>query len=154
MDVVLPKDFDANDAPKILDRARRVLDLPNDAQLDVENVTRSARGVRIDFSYTTSVELDNHELRDVAGVRVDIRSHGDLRFNSKGTLVQYQVEPADDTQVRAIRDNLAKLIAADKVYIAEPGENVDPDKLRALGKPWYVEQDAQGRKHLRRAWIS
>ncbi|HZQ07459.1 MAG TPA: hypothetical protein VFD70_12840 [Anaerolineae bacterium] len=153
MDVTLPHNFDEADAPEVLEEARPVLDLPSDAQLRVENVRKTSRGTDIEFTYTSYVEIDDGELRAVAGVRVQVSAHGDLRFDSKGELVAHEVEPPDP-QVRAIRDQLAKLIASGQVYVAKPGEKVDPDKLRAMGKSWYVEEDEDGNKHLRRAWIS
>jgi hypothetical protein len=45
-------------------------------------------------------------------------------------------------------------VAAGEVYIPNPGEEVDPEKLHALGKSWYLEVDAQGNRYLRRAWIA
>jgi hypothetical protein len=154
MDLELPRDFEEEDALQVLDRARPVLDLPPDAVLRVENVTRNTRGTRIDFAYTVAVELDDDDLRAVAGIRVDVSAHGQLKFNTRGNLVSHQIEPADPRQLRAITDHLSKLVANGQVYIAEPGEQIDPDRLRRQGKDWYVQQDAQGKKHLKRAWIS
>jgi hypothetical protein len=154
MDLKLPQDFDEQDALNVVDQARPMLSLPPDAKIQVEDVKQSARGTRIVFSYTASVELRQETPDAVTGVYVSISAHGDLRFDSKGALVTAEVEPADPNQLRAISDNLAKLVASDQVYIAKPGEKIDPDKLRAQGKAWYVEQDADGKKYLKRAWIS
>lgn len=154
MNIRLPKDFNADDAPRVLAQARPVLELPPDAQLRVDKVIQSPRGTQIDFSYTTSVELDDDTLQEVAGVRVDVSSRGDLRFNANGALVDYAVAPADPRQLRAISDHVAKLIENGELYIAKPGERVDVDRLRALGKSWYLEQDDKGAKRLKRAWIA
>jgi len=154
MDVVLPENFDARDAPKLLDKARPVLELPPDAKLRVENVTRSARGTRIDFTYTIAVALDDGELSEAAGVRVEVSARGDLKFNARGNLVGHDVEPADPRQLRAISDHVSKLVANGQIYIAKKGERVDPDKLRAQGKDWYIVEDEHGHKRLRRAWIA
>lgn len=154
MDLVLPQDFEEDDARQVLDEARLMLELPQDAELRVENVTQNKRGTRIDFTYTHSVELDDDELRGVMGVRVDVSSHGDLKFNARGNLVSYQVEPADPRQLRAISDHLSKLVANGQVYIAKRGERIDLDELRQQGKSWYVEEDVQGKRRLKRAWIS
>ncbi len=154
MKVSLPQDFQAEDAPSVVDEARPVLELPADALIHVENVTQTARGTRIDFSYTTEVGLDKDCPDDVAGVQVDVSSHGDLKFNAQGALVEHDVEPTDPNQLRAISDHLSKLVANGQVYIAQPGEQVDLEALRAQGKNWYMEQDENGTKYLRRAWIS
>jgi hypothetical protein len=154
MEFALPKDFVEDDAPQVLNQARRILELPPDAVLRVENVTKSSRGTRIYFSYTHAVELDDDSLRSAAGVRVDVSSHGDMKFNTQGTLVTFNVEPTDPRQVRAITDNLSKLVENGEVYVAQRGEQVDPERLREQGKAWYVEEDAQGNKRLKRAWIS
>jgi hypothetical protein len=154
MDFVLPKNFQAGDALQVLDRVRRVMHLPPDAQISVENVTQSEYGTRIDFMYTTSVELDDATLREIAGVRVDVSAHGDVDFDAHGELVSYQVEPADPRQLRALRDNISKLVARGLVYMAQPGEQINPDQLHAQGKPWYIELDQHGKKRLKRAWIS
>lgn len=154
MELALPDDFQADEASQVLNRAREILDLPPDAELRVENVTRNSHGTRIVFTYTHAVELDDEELQNVAGIRVDVNSHGDLRFDTRGCLLSYNIEPADPSQLRAIGDHLCKLVANDQVYIAIRGEKVDPEVLRQLGKPWYIEEDEQGNKHLKRAWIS
>lgn len=154
MELALPNNFQVDDASQVLDRARAILDLPPDAELRVESVTRNSRGTRIVFSYTRAVELDDEALETIAGIRVDVSSHGDLRFDTRGCLLSYNVEPADPRQLHAIGDNLCKLVANDQVYIAKPGEKVDPEELRQQGKPWYIEDDAQGNKHLKRAWIA
>ncbi len=152
--VVLSTDFQIDDAPRVLEQARPVLKLPPDAKLRVENVSKTTRGTRIEFSYMHTVALDDGDLSVVAGVRVDVSAHGELRFNSRGTLISYHVEPADPRQLRAMSDHLSKLVANGQVYVAKPGERIDPEQLRQQGKAWYVEQDAQGNKHLKRAWIS
>lgn len=154
MELYLPKNFQAQDAPEILKRARPVLDLPPDAELRVENVRKTSRGTRIDFSYTHAVKIENQELCEDKGIRVDISSHGDLRFNSRGNLVTYNVKPTDPGQVRAISDHLSKMVARGQVYVAKPGEHIDLEALRAQGKSWYLEEDAQGNRKLKRAWIS
>lgn len=154
MELALPKNFQEDDAPQIIEQARPMLDLPNDAQVHVETVSHNARGTRIDFSYTHSVQLDDEDLGQVTGIRVDVSSHGDLFFGPRGQLVTYNVEPADPRQLRAISDHLSKMVANGEVYIAKPGEQVDTDQLRRQGKSWYLQEDAQGNKHLKRAWIS
>lgn len=154
MNIVLPKDFEAADAPAVLDRARPVLELPPEANLRVENVAQTKRGTRIDFTYTASVSLDDQDSEEIAGVQVKVTSHGDLQFNAHGTLVAYEVMPADPRELHAIRDHVTKLIANGQVYIAKQGEKVDPEKLRAQGKDWYITEDEEGNKYLSRAWIS
>lgn len=154
MELALPKNFQEDDAPRVLNQARPILELPPDAELRVEHVTKSARGTRIDFSYTRTVELDDDTLREVSGLRIDVSSHGDLRFNARGSLVTYNIEPTDSRQLRAISNHLSKLVANGQVYFAERGERVDPEQLRQQGKSWYVQEDSEGNKHLKRAYIS
>jgi len=154
MELVLPKNFEEKDAPQVLEQARPVLELPPDAVLHVDTVTKNSRGTRIAFSYTQSIELDDDNLRGVAGVCVDVSAHGDLKFNASGALIKTNVEPADPRQLRAITDHLSKLVENGEVYVAKHGERVNPDQLRQQGKAWYVEEDEQGNKHLKRAWIA
>lgn len=154
MALELPDDFEVQDAPAVLDRARPMLDLPPDADLRVVSVHQTTRETRIEFTYTVCVELQDGPLAPVAGVEVEVSSRGELRFNDRGNLVACSVEPTDPNLLRSIRGNISQLLEHDKVYFAEPGEEVDPEKLRELGKAWYVEQDAEGKKHLKRAWIS
>jgi len=154
MELVLPTDFDNSDAPQILDRAREILELPPDAKLRVENVTKTARSTRIDFLVTRAVTLDDEALNDVMGLRVDVNSHGELKFNAQGCLVSHQVAPADPRELRAITDHLSKMVANGQVYVAKQGEKIDPEQLRQQGKAWYIQEDAQGKKVLKRAWVS
>jgi hypothetical protein len=53
-----------------------------------------------------------------------------------------------------VKDQVKKLAAADQIYAAAPGEEIDTDALRAKRKPWYVETDAQGRRRLKRAYMA
>lgn len=154
MDIVLPKDFEAEDAPEVLKQARPVLELPPDANLRVEHVAQTKRGTRIDFSYTACVSLEEKEPQEMVGVQVEVTSRGDLQFDTHGDLVAYEVQPADPRQLRAIRDHVSKLIANGQIYIAAKGELVDPEQLRAQGKDWYIRQDEHGNKYLCRAWMS
>ncbi len=154
MEIVLPKNFEEEDAPRVLELASPVLELPPDANPRVENVAQTKRGTRIDFSYTACILLDKEISEEVAGAQVPVTSHGDLQFNARGALVAYEVQPADPRQVRAIRDHVSKLVANDRIYIAAQGEAVDPQKLRAQGKDWYITQDERGNKQLCRAWMS
>lgn len=154
MELVLPKNFQAQDAPDVLKRARPVLDLPPDAELRVENVRKTSRGTRIDFSYTHAVRIENRELCGPKGICVDVSSHGDLRFNARGNLIKFNLAPTDSTQVRALSDHLSKMVAGGQVYVAKRGEQVDTEQLREQGKAWYVEEDAKGNRKLKRAWIS
>ena len=153
MELVLPSDFQKDDAPRVLEQARPVLKLPPDANVRVESVTQTARTTRIEFSYTHSVKLDDDQSA-VSGIRVDVNAHGALKFNARGILISYHVEPADPRQLRAMSDHLSKLVANGQVYVAKRGERIDPEQLRRQGKAWYVQEDAQGNKHLKRAWIS
>lgn len=154
MELVLPQDFQQQDAPQVLDEARPMLDLPPNTELRVDSVTRTTRGTRIAFSYTQAVQLDDDNLQGAAGVCVEVSAHGELKFNARGTLVTYNVEPADPRQLQAITANVSKLVENGEVYVAKPGEKVDPDKLRQQGKSWYVQEDEDGNKRLKRAWIS
>lgn len=154
MNLVLPQDFDREDAPSVLERARQVLDLPPDAKLQVQDVTQSAHGTKIDFTYTASVALDANYSSDIAGIHVQVSSHGELKFDARGSLMGSKVQPPNENQVRALGDNLSKLVQNGQVYFAKPDEQIDPNELRALGKAWVVQEDASGKKCLRRAWIS
>jgi hypothetical protein len=153
MDIVLPKDFAAEDAAQILDEARDILDLPPDSELHVENVAQTQHGTRIDFAYTVAVALDAVDLGEIAGLRVEVSAHGDLKFDAHGALIACEIEPADPRQLRALSDHLSKLVANGQIYIAQAGEEIDPAKLHAQGKEWYIIQDEHGNKCLRRAWI-
>jgi len=154
MEIVLPQNFEVADATQVLNQARPMLKLPPDAELRVENVTQTRRSTRIDFSYTTSVALDDDALNQLGEICVQISAHGDLKFDARGYLVAHEVKPTDPRQLRAIRAHVNNLIAKRRIYIAQPGEKVDLEKLRAQGKDWYIAQDEHGAKHLCRAWMS
>ncbi|MCC7162569.1 MAG: hypothetical protein IT331_08750 [Anaerolineae bacterium] len=154
MELSLPENFQVQDAPQVLERARPALDLPPDAQVRVENVRKTSRGTRITFSYTHAVKIENQELCDAQDICVEVSSYGDLRFNARGILVTCNVKPTEPEQVRAISDHLNKLVAGGHVYVAKRGEHVDLEQLREQGKSWYLEEDAQGNRKLKRAWIA
>lgn len=154
MDLAIAKKFDERDAQQILEQARPLLNLPSDAELHLDEISHTARGARICFSYTQSVPLQDGNLGEIAGVCVQVTSHGELRFNARGKLITTNVEPADPGQLHAIGDHLSKMVANGQVYFAKRGEVIDPEQLRQAGKSWYVQEDENGNKHLVRAWIA
>lgn len=154
MELALPQDFQVEDAPRVLAQARPLLKIPADTELRVVNVAKTARGTQIDFAYTQEIRLDDDALTDAAGVCVNVSAHGTLKFDARGKLVSHRIETTDPRQLRAMTDHLSKLVANGQIYFAKPGETIDTEMLRQQGKPWYVEQDADGNKYLKRAWMS
>ncbi len=154
MDIKQPRHLDPAHASQLLESARPQLHVPDDATLRVENVKATARGTNIQFSCNTPVPLEGADLGEASGVSVDVSLKGDLRFDKDGKLVKKKFESPDPQQLDAIRDNVSKLVANEQVYVAQPGEEIDPDKLREAGKPWYVQADENGRLRLKRAYMA
>ena len=154
MDLKLPRDFDPARADEILQRVRPALDLPDDTQLRAERVNHTAQGTEIQFSASVPMRLDAPTAKAGGRLIVDIHRRGVIQFDANGNLTRANVEPPDQRQVAALQDNVQKLVAANQVYFAKPGEAIDPDKLRAQGKSWYTQQDERGYLRLERAYIA
>lgn len=152
MGLVLPLDFQEEDAPQILEQARALLDLPLEADLHVETVARTRRGTRIEFSCIRTVELDAGPV--IHCVYVEVTGRGRLRFDARGSLVASHVEPPDENQLHTLRVQLERLVESGQIYVAAPGEQVEIGELRARGQSWYVESGPDGKQYLRRAWIA
>lgn len=131
-----------------------MLDLPEDTSLRVESVQTSARGTAMRFSYNAPMPLEGKELAAAAGVRVDVNGAGALEFDRDGKLVRAHAQPNDPRALEAMRDHVRKLVATDQIYFAQTGEAIDLNKLRAAGKPWYVQTDQKGLRRLKRAYMA
>lgn len=150
----MPKDINPANAGEILDSMRKTLGLPPDAKLQAKGVSQTARGTKISFTYVSSIPLEGESLGDVAGVRVDVSGEGSVTIDSNGKITNQKIESSDPRQLKAIRDNVTKLVANGEVYVPKPGEVVDREWLRTHGKTWYVEQNESGERRLRRAQIA
>jgi hypothetical protein len=137
-----------------IERVRTALGLPPDAPLEFESVTQNAQGARTVEYSATQIKLDGAEFGAANGVTMDERAAVSLQFDARGALVSSQVTPVDERHLQLVKDQVRKLAAADQIYLAAPGEAINPDALRAQRKPWYVETDAQGRKRLKRAYMA
>lgn len=140
--------------PDFIERVKAALSLPQDAQLELQAATQNAQGERaIEYS-ATQMKLEGAEFGAANGVSVDERAVVSLQFDARGALVAFQINPMDERHLKLVKDQVRKLAVADEIYLAAPGEAIDPDALRAKRKPWYVATDAQGRKRLKRAYMA
>jgi hypothetical protein len=138
-----------------VDQVRAALNLPADAQLQLQNVARGAQGgTVVEYTIILPIQIIGVKFGAANGVTVDERVNALLHFDVNGACVSWQLEPLNEQHLRLTKGNLRKLAESDAIYLAAPGEAIDPDALRAQGKVWYVETDAQGRKRLKRAWMA
>ncbi len=147
-------DPDAARDAGFIERVRAALGLPAGVSLEFTHATEGAQGERAVEYSATQMKLDGAEFGAANGVTVDERATVSLRFDARGALIASQLTPVDPRHLQLVKDQVRKLAAADEIYLAAPGEKIDPDALRAKGKPWYVEIDAQGVKRLKRAYMA
>lgn len=144
----------ARDA-RFIEQVKVALRLPADAQLQLQNIARGVQGgVVVEYTAILPIQIVGAEFGAANGVTVDERVNVLLHFDAKGTRISSKVGSLDERHLRLTKDNLRKLAASNAIYRASVGERIDTDVLRAQGKSWYVETDAQGRKRLKRAWIA
>jgi len=137
-----------------IERVKNALGLLPDARLELQSATQNAQGERAVEYSAAQIKLQGAEFGAADGVTVDERAIVSLHFDMRGALVSSQITPVDERHLRLVKDQVKKLAAADEIYLAAPGEEIDIDALRAKRKPWYVETDEQGRKHLKRAYMA
>jgi hypothetical protein len=136
-------------------QVKAALKLPDDAQIELENVARGAAGgVAVNYAITMPIELQGVEFGVANGISVDERVTATLNFDARGALVSSQKTSIDERHLRLVKDHVRKMVANDEIYIASPGEEVDTDALRSKRKPWYVETDQNARKRLKRAYMA
>lgn len=141
--------------PAFIAQVKQALNLPADAELQIQNIARGAgAGGSVDYAVTMPVELRGAEFGAANGIAVDEQVTASLEFDARGQLVRSRVSPIDERHLQMVKDNVRKLAAADQIYLAAPNEEIDSDMLRAKRKPWYVVTDAQARKRLRRAYMA
>ena len=138
-----------------VEQVKAALDLPADAQLQLQNVARGAQGgAVVEYTVTLPIQIVGAEFGVANGVTVDERVNALLHFDASGARVSSQLSPLDERHLRLTKDNLRKLAESDAIYLAAPGEAIDPDALRAQRKSWYVETDTRGLKSFKRAWMA
>lgn len=137
-----------------VERVKVDLGLTKDARLDLQSANQTAQGERVIVYASSQMRLEGAEFGVADGVAVDEPATASLKLDSSGNLISSQIAPIDDRHLRAVKDQVRKLAAADEIYLAAPGQVMDVNALRAQRKPWYVETDAQGRKRLKRAYVS
>ncbi len=148
-------DLETARAAGFVEQVKAALDLPADAQLQLQNVARGAHGgAVVEYAVTLPIQIVGAEFGAANGVTVDERVNASLQFDASGARVSSRVSPLDERHLRLTKDNLRKLAASDAIYLAKPGEAIDPDVLRAQRKSWYVETDAQGRRRIKRALMA
>lgn len=147
-------DLDTAREAGFIKQVKAALDLPGDAQLQLKNIARDARGAVVEYVVTLPIRIVGAEFGAANGVTVDERVDALLRFDANGARVLFRVSPLDERHLRLTKDNLRKLAASNAIYLAAPDETIDPDALRAQRKSWYVETDAQGHKRLKRALMA
>jgi hypothetical protein len=143
-------DANAARATDYIARARSMLSLPQDSQLELIRVAPDAPGGHlIEYAVTVPVEIHGTEFGVADGVTVDERVTATLRFDGQGKLVSSQVSSIDQHHLDLVKDQIKKLAAADEIGAA--GEQRPADSHRKL---WRLENDAQGHKRLKRVQIA
>jgi len=138
-----------------IEQVKAALGLPHDTQLELQGIVLNSQGERIvTYSAKIEIKLESVELGEADGVVMDQWMMVSLRFDARGGLVSSHAGSLDESRVRQAREQIRRLLAADEIYVPAPGEKIDPTILRAQHKPWYIAIDEQGRKRLRRAYIS
>lgn len=128
-----------------IERVKAALDLPADAQLQLQSVVPGADGVAVvEYAVTLPIPIVGAEFGAANGVTVDERVNARLCLDANGAPISSRVSPIDERHLRLTKDHLRKLAASDAIYLTAPGEAIDADALRAQRKSWYVETDAQG----------
>ncbi len=147
-------DPDAARDAGFIERVKTAVGLSAGVSLEFTHMTQGAQGeCAVEYS-ATQMTLDGAEFGAANGVTVDERANVLLQFDARGALVASQVTPVDPRHLQLVKDQIRKLAAADEIYLAAPGEKIDPDALRAKRKPWYVETDVQGVKRFKRAYMA
>lgn len=135
-------------------QVKAALAVPADAPAQLKTITRAPNGIEIEYDITLPICIVGAELGAANGVTVDERVTARLRFDAQGACVSAQLSQPDERRLRAVKDNVRKLVAHDAIYLAATSGTIDPNVLRAQRKAWYIQTDAQGRKRLRRAFIA
>lgn len=143
----------ARDA-RFIEQVKTALNLPTEAQVQLKNLAHEASGIVVEYDITLPIRIVGTEFGVANGVTVDEHLTARLRFDARGARVATHVTPLDEQRVRLMKDNVRKLAKMNAIYLAAPGEKIDPDTLRARRQAWYIQTDAQGRKRLRRAFIA
>lgn len=139
---------------RFIEQVKTMLDLPADAQVRLKNLAREENNILVEYEITLPIHIVGAEFGVANGVTVDEHLTARLRFDARGVRVSTQVTPLDEQRVRLMKDNVRKLAMMNAIYLAAPGEQVNPDELRARHQAWYIQTDAQGYKRLRRAFMT
>lgn len=129
-----------------LTRVRRLLQLPQAAQLQLEGIDDGSEGgCSIRYTITIPVKLIGSEYGIADGVTVDERAFARLSFDAGCRLISSRLDGIDERHLELVRDQVKKLAASGQIA------STRPEATAAGHQPWYLEADAQGVKRMKRA---
>ncbi len=144
----------ARDA-QFIARVGAALQLPPDVALELADWSRGARDeITLTYDLTVPVQIEGPEFGAASGAYVDEAAVARLRFDARGALVASEIVLKDERHLKLVKDQITKLADADQIYVPDPGEKIDPKVLAQARHPWFVYEDARGRKRLKRAYIA
>ena len=137
-----------------VEQVKAALHLPADARLELQSAAQNAQGETVvTYAVTLPIQIGGAEFGAAGGVSVDERVIASLRF-VHDALVSSEVSLIDERHLRLVKDQVRKLVAADEIYVASPGEAVDQAELIVRKQPYYIAYDEAGNKRIRRAFIA
>jgi hypothetical protein len=155
MELFFAGDADAARDVEFVARVRAALHLPADVQLECAGWVRDARGeITLTYDLALPVQIEGTEFGAASGTYVDEAAIARLRFGARGELASSEVVLKDERHLRLVKDQIRKLADADQIYVPDSGERIDPKALAQAHQPWFVGEDARGRKRLKRAYIA
>ncbi len=134
--------------PDFLAGVGKLLRLPRQAQLQLAGVHAEPEGAcSIEYRVVVPVRLEGPEYGIADGATVDEQSSVRLSFDVRGKLLSSHFNGIDDRRVALVRDQVKKLAAQGQIASTRP-------EASSQAKPWYIEQDPQGIKRLKRAQMA
>jgi hypothetical protein len=152
-DLRLPPNLAQARDPAYIERVKLMLELPDDAGLELLQMSRDSSGELLEYVYNQPIVLRGPEYGAADGVTIEEPTLVRLRFDDRDRLVSSQVDIRNTRHLQLVQDQIRKLSAADMISPAAKGMGEPESARETQPRPWYVELDSRGRKHLKRAYI-
>ncbi len=136
-----------------LEAVRGNLYLKDVVDLAVVDQAFTDSGTTVYLRFARDVILRGRELGEAEGVVILSGGTLSLVFDRKGELSSYTVDDNSEETVKEGKQGLLKELQRGRVYFASPKEKVDKVLLTQLGKAFYVQVDAAGKKRLNRVFL-
>jgi hypothetical protein len=126
---------------------------PNTGIRIVDEIHQPDGFIRLNVSYMGEYPLNASELKEDVFVSTPLTA--ELYLDGERNLIQYKTHHPDTAMINSLKDELDSKLKDGQICITENDtEGISGAELFSKQKPFYIQRDAQGKQHLKRAYFN